>query len=230
MTAQTNSLLGHGDSADHELWPWTCCRYVQTPSYLWFPIVFTVLFPNQHCCVFLLRRPPLQATKRSAGSTSRERSTWTRWQTTTTRASSSATRTPPRSTWWCGNRQSKPTGRLRPSGLWQSREYSSRWGKRATCVCRAPPVVSISYSPLILCGSSDGEVGDRPRWASEELPVAHRGHRGAGPSPVERPKERRLEGQGVLPLVPPAPTTGWIHQVQTHTPSLTHIDPVHTCY
>lgn len=61
------------------------------------------------------------------------------------------------------------------------------------------------------------KVQDWSWWVSEELPLAHRRHRWAGPSPVEGPKECWLEGQGLLPLVPSAQTSGWIHQVQADT-------------
>lgn len=45
----------------------------------------------------------------------------------TTLASSLVTRTRPPSTWWCGSRLNRPTGRQPPSELWPSPAYSWRW-------------------------------------------------------------------------------------------------------
>lgn len=55
---------------------------------------------------------------------------------------------------------------------------------------------------------------------SAELPLAHGGHPRAGPSVVEGPQKRWMEGQGLLPLVPPAQAADWIHQVRPDTAAL----------
>ena len=74
----------------------------------------------------------------------------------------------------------------------------------------SPPHVSLG-----VCRCSSGcEVSIRPRGALEKLAVAHGRHQRPGSSAVEGPEKRGLEGQGVLPLVPAAPPTGWIHQVR----------------
>lgn len=86
--------------------------------------------------------------------------------------------------------------------------------------------LSASTSPLtFLCHCSSGcEVQIRPRGALEKLTMAHRRHQRPGSSAVEGPKKCRLEGQGVLPLVPAAPATGWIHQVRQNVYICPHID------
>ena len=80
----------------------------------------------------------------------------------------------------------------------------------------AESVFSLSYTIWVML-SLGCEVQDWSWWVSEELPLAHRRHRWAGPSPVEGPQECWLEGQGLLPLVPSAQTSGWIHQVEADT-------------
>ena len=56
----------------------------------------------------------------------------------TTQAFSSALRTAAASTWSCGSKQSRPTGRPRPSGLWPSRGYSSRSHSRPNSLVQGP--------------------------------------------------------------------------------------------
>ena len=88
----------------------------------------------------------------------------------------------------------------------------------STCVQNNPhPTLlpSILHTfPLFPPQCPGGQVQDGSRRVPEELPLAHRRHGRPGPPAVEGPQELWLEGQGVLPLVPPAQASGRLHQVR----------------
>lgn len=77
-------------------------------------------------------------------------------------------------------------------------------------------VIMLQFSPLPchpMFVSLGGQIKDGSWWVPEKLPVAHWGHVRPGASAVEGPAQRGLEGQGLVPLGPAAPTSSWLHQV-----------------
>lgn len=70
---------------------------------------------------------------------------------------------------------------------------------------------------VIFCFDKGCQVQHWSRWKPEELLVAHRRHYWPGQTLVEGCSQRGLEGQDLLPLVPPTQTCWWLHQVPTNS-------------
>ena len=115
---------GHGDCADHEQRSWPGSGYVQGLSQALCGIHSFQLPTWLACFSHLLWS--LQGTRLLTELTLKGPSTSTPRQTMTTPASSSVTRTAPASTWSCGSRQSRHTGRPPRSELSRNLASSSR--------------------------------------------------------------------------------------------------------
>lgn len=71
------------------------------------------------------------------------------------------------------------------------------------------------FTVVLCCFDKGRQVQHWARWKPEERLVAHRWHQWPGQTPVEGRSQRGMEGQDLLPLVPPTQTRWWLHQVPT---------------